>query len=147
MADHHVRARQRLQLRVDDRRHLLVADRGAGVGQIGERRQPQRRPKAIDALGGKARQLPPRLPLHAQLGQDGDEPGTPRPLPVDLAGEDPDRRRHLGQPPLLAANAEHLDAVVPDASRPVSSRPHSCERSAIASASARFPSQRAIAEP
>ena len=41
----------------------------------------------------------------------GDEPGSPRPPRVALAGQDPDHRRQLGQSSLLAANAEHLDAV------------------------------------
>ena len=57
------------------------------------------------------RELSPRLALHAQLGEHDDEPGMPWPLSIALAGEDPDHRRELCQAPLLAANAEHLDAV------------------------------------
>ena len=67
-------------------------------------------------------ELPPGLALHPQLGEHGDQPGLPRADPLGLAGEQPDRRRQLGQPPLLAADAEHLDPVgagsVPAAHQP-----------------------------
>ena len=111
MADHHVRARQRLELGVDDRRHLPMAERGAGVGEVGERRDPQRLAEAVEALRGDPRELGLGLLVHPELDQQRDQPRPPRPVLVALAGEHPDDRRELGQPALLAHDAEHLDPV------------------------------------
>ena len=58
-------------------------------------------------------------------------PGRHGPPRLGVGGQDPDHRRELGEPSLLAADAEHLDRRRrPAASRPLSSRLHSCERCA-----------------
>ena len=57
------------------------------------------------------RELAPGLVLHAQLGEHGDEPRPPRAAAVRVGGEHPHDRRELGEPPALAADAEHLDPV------------------------------------
>ena len=54
-------------------------------------------------------------------------------------GEDSGDRGELGEAALLATDPEHLDAVDARGGRPVSSRLHSCERCAAASASASLP--------
>ena len=52
MADHHVRPAQGCELRVHERRHRRVAERGARVGDVGQRGQPQRLAERLEALAG-----------------------------------------------------------------------------------------------
>ena len=100
----------RQELRVDQLGHAGVADGRADVGQVGERRQPERRAQRVEPLGADPVELGAGLTDHPELGHERGEPGPPCRRAV-RDGERPDRRRQLGEPALLAADAEHLDAV------------------------------------
>ena len=67
----------------------------------GTRRAPRRRPARARARASVS------MP---ELGEQRREPRPPGP-PAPLAGQQPDHGRELGQPALLAADAEHLDPV------------------------------------
>ena len=77
--DHHVRARERLELRIQELGRDFVAERRARVGEVRERREPERLAVAIDPLVDDPVELPLRLGFHSQLGEQGNETGAPRP--------------------------------------------------------------------
>ena len=52
VADHHVSARELLELRIEEGRDFLVAERGAGIRQVRERGEPQRLAKEIESFAG-----------------------------------------------------------------------------------------------
>ena len=54
VADHHGRARERLELRVDERGDGVVPQRSAGVGEVGQRAEPQRLAEVVEPFGGDA---------------------------------------------------------------------------------------------
>ena len=97
VADHHVLAREGLELRIDERRDGLVAERRGGVGQIGERGEPDRLAEGVEPLGGDPRELPPSLLLHAELGQHRDHARAATGRAPRLAGQHPDHRRELAR--------------------------------------------------
>ena len=143
--DHRVRARVRQQLAIEGLRERLVAEHGARVGEVHERRDPQRRPQRADPVPDQPAELAARVVDHAELGEHGDEAGPPGAV-ARGAAEEADDRRDLREPTLLAPDAEHLDAVrarrVPRGEEP----PHSCDRIAALSAETRLPSQSSSAE-
>ena len=49
-----------------------------GVGEVDERGEPERGAERVEPVGDEPAQLAPRLVLHAQLGEHGDEPRPPR---------------------------------------------------------------------
>ena len=85
VADHHVAARERLQLGIDERRHRLVAERRARVREVDERADPQRRAQRIEPVCER------RAPA----------PGAPRPpspaRPAARPGSAARRRRASGR--------------------------------------------------
>ena len=111
VADHHVRAGQRLQLAVDQRGDGLVAGDRARVGQVGQRGQPQRERYGSSPSAAIRCELAaaPRAACRARpAGRRAPAATASRP---GAGGEHPDHRRQLGQAPLLALDAEHLDPV------------------------------------
>jgi hypothetical protein len=113
VADHHVCAFEPLELRVDQRCRGLVAERRARVGEVRERREPERLVEPIEPVGGDPFQLPPRFRFHAELDEQRNETGSPGSLAAPVARENPDHRSKLGQASLLAADAERLDPEDP----------------------------------
>ena len=108
--DHRVRARVRQELAIEGLRERLVAEHGACVGEVHERRDPQRRPQRADPVPDQPAELAARVVDHAELREDGDEAWPPRAV-ARRAAEEADDRRDLREPTLLAPDAEHLDAV------------------------------------
>ena len=98
------------ELAIEGLREHLVAEHGACVGEVHERRDPQRRPQRADPVAEQPAELAARVVDHPELREDGDEARPPGAV-ARGAAEEPDDGRELGQPTLLAPDAEHLDAV------------------------------------
>ncbi len=148
VADHHVRAGQRLELRVDERRGLRVAQRGAGVGQVGERRQPQRLAQAVQAIGADLLELvrAPRRPCRARRARRRAPGATAHCCPADRrAAGSPARARRAG-PARGGCRTSGSRARPRRRGRSAAGSSRASGR-ASASASSSRPSQSAIAEP
>ena len=77
VADRDVAAGERRELRVEQRGELGVAHRGARIGEVGERRQPERRAQPVEALAPDVLELAPRLGLEAELREERGQTGAP----------------------------------------------------------------------
>src|SRR5215213_3782676 len=62
-------------------------------------------------MGTDTRELTSRVLVHAELGEQSYEAGTPRARATVSRAHDAHEGRELGQPSLLAPDGEHLDAV------------------------------------
>src|SRR4051812_17297937 len=110
--DHDVRPRMRLELRIDELRCALVAERRTRVSEVRERRKPKRFTKRVQALSRDSLEMLARLALHPQVDEQADQAGPPGSF-ARSPGEDSQHRRDLAQATLLAPDAEHLDPVGP----------------------------------
>ena len=75
--DHHAAPGVRQKLVVDQPRHLGIADDRAHVGQVRERRQPERRAQRVEPVCADPVELGARLLQHPQLGHQGGEARPP----------------------------------------------------------------------
>ena len=140
VADHHVRPRERLELGIHERRHLLVAERRGGVGQV--RRAPParatrgtgraRRPPAATARASPPSSIPSSASSATSPGRQGPSRAA-SPARILTTGASSASR------PRSRRTLNIWIPYTPDGSRPVSSRLHSRERRARASASSEPP--------
>ena len=96
--DHHAAPGMRQELGVDQPRHLGVADDRAHIGEVRERRQPERRAQRVEAVGADAVELGARLLEHPQLRHERGQArvATPPPCPTPPATARPGPARRAG---------------------------------------------------
>ena len=100
-----------LQQRVQPRRARRIAEPGADLGQVGDAGDADRVVgQARIVVGGQVVEHPARGLARAQLAVQDRQPGLPGPRHRLLLQEALEHRGHFSQPPLVAAQREHLHA-------------------------------------